>query len=209
LRRIAPALRKLGYTVVFGRAGDAAGTRIITIDTALSYAAGSADKANDRQNRQNRQKTRQSADPGLTVENPPTRPPSETLRNSPPTVGERQNPPRRCAAENLNFTARSDGSDDRIPTQTNAGNKRERANGLACDLAGCMHKACSTGPGGNWCAWHLTPWQRYTDQRPAAASPVNDTGKTAVCPACGCACPEHELICTDDGEVACAACRAG
>ena len=29
-----------------------------------------------------------------------------------------------------------------------------------CDFPGCAWIACSTGPGGNWCADHLEPHQR-------------------------------------------------
>ena len=46
VRKIAPALRKLGYVVTFDRAGDAAGTRTIVIDTPLSHARRSAHNAN-------------------------------------------------------------------------------------------------------------------------------------------------------------------
>jgi hypothetical protein len=57
LRRIAPALRKLGYEVGFERAGDAAGSRIIMIiPPRTTYAHESADGGIDRQHRQNRQK---------------------------------------------------------------------------------------------------------------------------------------------------------
>jgi hypothetical protein len=49
LRKIAPALRKLGYVVTFWRAGGT-GMRSIRIDTPLSHAARSAHNANDRHN---------------------------------------------------------------------------------------------------------------------------------------------------------------
>jgi DNA-binding transcriptional regulator YiaG len=61
LRRIAPALRKLGYGLEFTRTTDAAHERIIVIDTAHSraralncYAPKSASTANDRPNRPHR-----------------------------------------------------------------------------------------------------------------------------------------------------------
>ena len=57
LRRIAPALRKLGYDVVFTRGTDAKHERIITIDTRISSAARSARAENNRPNRPNRPKS--------------------------------------------------------------------------------------------------------------------------------------------------------
>ena len=54
LRRIAPALRKLGYRVDFGFTSDQAHERLITIDTELSYAQHSASTGIDRPNRPNR-----------------------------------------------------------------------------------------------------------------------------------------------------------
>ncbi len=55
LRKIAPALRHLGYHVDFTRAGDAEGSRIITVDTRTSYALRCKSKAAERQMRQMRQ----------------------------------------------------------------------------------------------------------------------------------------------------------
>ena len=54
LRRIAPALRKLGYAVEFLRGSDTAHGRLIAIDTEISKARRSAHDANDRPNRPNR-----------------------------------------------------------------------------------------------------------------------------------------------------------
>ncbi len=49
-------------------------------------------------------------------------------------------------------------------TQTNGGHSKEGARGRpTCDQPGCEHAACSTGPGGDWCADHLEPHQRKAD----------------------------------------------
>ena len=81
LRRIAPALRQLGYRVEFLKAGHAR-ERIIAIDTALSYARPSADDANDRPHRPHRPQTAETR--GLGADSRARPRPSGTLRNRPP-----------------------------------------------------------------------------------------------------------------------------
>ena len=63
LRRIAPALRKLGYRVDFGFTSDQAHERLITIDTELSYAQHFASTGIDRPNRPNRPAATKGAPP--------------------------------------------------------------------------------------------------------------------------------------------------
>jgi hypothetical protein len=132
LRRIAPALRKLGYRVDFAKVGHAR-TRVITLETPQTKDARSADNANHRPHR-------------------PHRP---------------QNGGGKARADG------ADGADGRMHTQTNGGHSKEEARGRpTCDQPGCEHTACSTGPGGAWCADHMEPHQR-------------EAGGFVTCPTCG------------------------
>jgi hypothetical protein len=63
LRRIVPALRKLGHKVDFGFSTDRAHNRIVTIDTPLSYAHRSAHNGNQCPKRPKRPKPTASAPP--------------------------------------------------------------------------------------------------------------------------------------------------
>ena len=115
LRRIAPALRQLGYRVEFLKAGHAR-ERIIAIDTALSYARPSADDANDRPHRPHRPQTAETR--GLGADSRARPRPSGTLRNRPqPSAW------RRGAEPN------ADGADGQKHTQTNEDRENDRGYG--------------------------------------------------------------------------------